>query len=142
MTAGIRKYEDGDLFKFVGIRNNEFLRKQIQPAVLKSQCFTFYEKETGRVMGCFGSVFEPGAESAVVFIDLDSYMQKKYPIFLVRTIKRHRDFAGRRYGVKSAFTNIEKTDQQSIDWVEMLGFSRVHEMDSLLPGSYIYARAL
>ena len=141
MTAGIRKYEEGDLFQFESGKKNPYSRSEMEPLILKSQCFTFFEKETQRVLGCFGSVIT-APETALVWIDLDPYMQKKYPLFLVRTIKRHRDFAGRRYGVENAYTSIKQDDQQSIDWVEMLGFERLEEMDSHLPGSYIYAREL
>lgn len=142
MSAAIRQYRDGDILKFKSRHAVGINRETVEPDIASGEAFTFYEKETGLVLGCFGGVVVPGEPIAAVWLDISAYMQERYSLFLVRTIKRHRDHAHKRYGISRFITNIEKDDTRSMDWIDMLGFERVPELDDAVPGSYVYARAV
>jgi hypothetical protein len=138
MKPAIRLYQEGDLFRFESCLSLGVDRKELEDSILPAESFTFYETETKRVLGCFGGIIVPGGESLVVWLDISERMRERYPLFLVRTIKRHRDHAGRRYGVARFITNVRNADDVSLDWIEMLGFERITDMDDFMPGSHLY----
>jgi N-acetylglutamate synthase-like GNAT family acetyltransferase len=144
MKAGVRAYTHGDLMLANGTYEASLDRNLTEEIADLSKTFTMYEKETGRILGCFGSAAtKEDPECAVVWVDRSQYAHDRYPLFLARTIKRHLLHLRSRYGFTRAVTTIHADSKESIDWIEMLGFEQVDAdgVEAVPENHLLYTRA-